>query len=69
MRPTYTIGFLEVDSYHQVLVRSMVSRAAASLSATWDIAETPKADVVIHGPRAAARNASWPSQRAPLRPG
>lgn len=58
MRPTYTIGFLDVDSYHQVLVRSMVSRAAASLSATWDIAETPKADVVIHGPRAAAKNAS-----------
>ncbi len=58
MRPSYTIGFLDVDSYHQVLVRSMVSRAAATLSASWDIADTPKADLVIHGPRAAAKNAA-----------
>lgn len=58
MRPTFTIGFLDVDSYHQVLVRSMVSRAAASLAATWDIADSPKADVVIYGPRVAAKNSA-----------
>jgi hypothetical protein len=57
MRPTYTIGFLDVDSYHQVLVRSMVSRAATSLSAAWDIADTPKADLVILGPRTSPKNA------------
>jgi hypothetical protein len=58
MRPSYTIGFLDVDSYHQVLVRSMVSRAATSLSASWDISDTPKADLVIHGPRTTGKNAA-----------